>query len=107
MGLTPPVKAVDNNQEFRYSSSMTMLSPEIERLAKLVAAQTGKTAEEVIRDAVEAHARIAGVDVPEARQRKDIDLERVREIVRRVTSRPLKDSRSPKEILDEAWGHRA
>lgn len=87
---------------------MTILSPEIERLAKLVAAQTGKTAEEVIRDAVEAQARIAGVEVPEpVRARKDIDLERVREIVQRVTSRPLKDSRSPKEILDEAWGHRA
>jgi hypothetical protein len=87
---------------------MTILSPEIERLAKLVAAQTGKTAEEVIRDAVEAQARIAGVEVPEpVRAHKDIDLERVHEIVRRVTSRPLKDARSPKEILDEAWGHRA
>ncbi len=87
---------------------MTILSPEIERLVKLVAAQTGKTAEEVIRDAVEAQARIAGVEIPEAvRARKDIDLERVREIVQRVTSRPLKDNRSPKEILDEAWGHRA
>jgi hypothetical protein len=36
-------------------------------------------------------------------QREDIDLDRVREITRRVASRPLRDARSPKEILDDAW----
>jgi antitoxin VapB len=86
---------------------MTTLSPEIERLAKLVGAQTGKTPEEVIREAVETQARIAGVEIPEpARARKDVDLARVREITRRVASRPLLDKRPPEQILDEAWGHR-
>ena len=86
---------------------MTDLSPEIERLARLVGAQTGKTAEQVLREGVEAQARIAGVDIPEAmRARKDVDLARVREITRRVASRPLVDNRSPREIRDEAWGPR-
>lgn len=85
---------------------MTSLSPEIEHLARLVGAQTGKTAEEVIRDAVEAQARMAGVELPESKHaRKDIDIERVREITPRVASRPLLDTRTPHEIRDEAWGH--
>ena len=87
---------------------MTSLSPEIERLARVVGAQTGKTLEQVIREAVEAQARIAGVAVPHTPQpRKEIDLERVREITRRVASRPLLDKRSPRDIRDEAWGPRA
>lgn len=86
---------------------MTILSPETERLARLVGAKTGKTAEEVIRAAVEAHARIAGVEIPEAaHSRMEIDPARVREITGRVTSRPLLDKRSPRDILDEAWSHR-
>lgn len=85
---------------------MTTLSPETERLARLVAAQSGKTTEQVLQEAVEAQARMAGVAVPATSQaRKDIDIERVREIVRRVASRPLLDKRTPKEIRDEAWGH--
>lgn len=84
---------------------MSMLSPETERLARLVAAQSGKTTEEVLKEAVEAQARVVGVAVSEGKQaRKSIDMERVREIIRRVASRPLADKRTPKEIRDEAWG---
>jgi predicted DNA-binding protein len=83
---------------------MTTLSPEVERLAKLVGAHTGKTAEEVLREAVEAQARIVGVDDPERRRPSAaIDLERVREITRRVTALPLIDARAPRDIRDEAW----
>jgi hypothetical protein len=32
-----------------------------------------------------------------------IDLDRVREITRRIVSRPILDPRSPKDILDDAW----
>lgn len=35
---------------------------------------------------------------------KDIDVERVRDIARRISSAPLHDTRTAKEILDEAWG---
>jgi antitoxin VapB len=84
---------------------MITLPPETEQLARLVAARSGKTPEDVLRQGVETEARIAGVAVAEAaRPRKDIDLARVREIVRDVSSAPLLDRRSAKEILDEAWG---
>jgi hypothetical protein len=84
---------------------MMMLSPEIEQLARLVAAQSGKTTEQVLREAVEAQARIAGVPIAETKVRKDIDMELVRQITRRVTSKPILDKRTPKAIRDEAWGH--
>jgi hypothetical protein len=84
---------------------MATLSPETEQLARLVAARSGKTTEQVLKEAVEAQARVAGVAVPETvRARKNIDMERVRQIVRRVTSKPVLDKRTPKEIRDEAWG---
>jgi hypothetical protein len=87
--------------------SMTTLSPEIERLVKLVGAHTGKTAEEVLLEAVEALARIAGVDDPERRRPSfAIDLERVRGITRRVAALPLIDARVPRDICDEAWSRK-
>lgn len=83
---------------------MTTLSPEVERLARLVGAHTGKTAEEVLREAVEAQARMVGVDDPERRPPSaPIDLERVRQITQRVTAMPLLDARAPRDIRDEAW----
>jgi len=80
------------------------LSPETEQLARLVGAQTGKTPDEVVREAVEAQARLAGVAVADTATRKTIDLDRVRAITRRVASRPLIDRRPPRDIRDDAWG---
>ena len=58
---------------------MIMLSPEIEQLARLVAARSGKTPEEVLKQGVEMEARIAGVAIAEStKPRKDIDLDRAR-----------------------------
>lgn len=57
---------------------MSDLSAETERLATLIGAQTGKP-------------------------RNNIDMQRVRELTRRVASRPLRDKRSTREIRDEAW----
>ena len=84
---------------------MIALSPETEQLARLVAAHSGKTPEDVLKQGVETEARIAGIAVAEAGgTRKEIDMGRVREIVHHVTSAPLLDRRTAKEILDEAWG---
>jgi antitoxin VapB len=83
---------------------MTVLSAETEQLARLVSARTGKTPDEVVREAVEAQARLAGVAVADTGARKAIDLDRVRAITRRVVSRPLLDRRTPREIRDDAWG---
>lgn len=86
---------------------MITLPPETEQLVRLVAAHSGKTPEEILKQGVEMEARIAGVAIAEsAKPRKEIDVERVREIAREVSSAPLRDTRTPKEILDEAWGRR-
>lgn len=80
---------------------MLTLSPETEALVKARAAVAGKTPDALVREAIERYAPTWGVaGKPEARA---IDMERVKEISRRNTSRPLLDRRSAKEILDEAW----
>jgi hypothetical protein len=85
---------------------MITLSPEIEQLARLVAARSGVTPEQVLKEAVENQARIAGVVIAEGiKPPKEIDLERVRQITRRVSSKPILDNRTPKEILDQGWGN--
>lgn len=84
---------------------MITLPAETERLARLVAAHIGKTPEDVLKEALENQARLAGISMAEAvRPRDRIDMDRVRQITRRVASKPLVDSRSLKEILDQAWG---
>jgi hypothetical protein len=84
---------------------MLNVPAEAERLARLVAARSGKTPEDIVRQGVETEARIAGVAIADdARPRKDIDMNRVREIVRDVSSAPLLDGRTADELLDEAWG---
>jgi len=84
---------------------MIMLPPETERRARLVAVHGGKTPEDVLKEAVENQARIAGIAIAEtARPGGTIDMDRVRQITRRVSSRPLLDPRPPEEILDQAWG---
>jgi antitoxin VapB len=83
---------------------MITLPPEIEQLARRVAARSGRTPEDIVKQGVETEARIAGIAIEEAHPRKEVDVERVREIVREVSSAPLLDRRTPKEILDEAWG---
>jgi antitoxin VapB len=84
---------------------MITLPAEVERLTRLVAVQSGKTPEDVLKEAVENQARLVGISMSEAlKPRDNIDMDRVRQIIHRVTSKPLIDPRSSKEILDEAWG---
>jgi plasmid stability protein len=84
---------------------MITLSPETEKLARLVAARRGKTPEEILKEGVETEARIAGVAVAaSSASGKEIDVARVRDIARRIASRPLHDKRSPRDIRDDAWG---
>ncbi len=84
-----------------------LLPVEIERLARLVAGRSGKAPEDVLKEALENQARLAGISTAEIlNARARIDMDRVRQITRRVASKPLLDSRPPKEILDQAWGNR-
>ena len=43
---------------------MITLPPETERLARLIATQSGTTPAQVLKEAVEAHAREVGVTLP-------------------------------------------
>jgi antitoxin VapB len=80
------------------------LPPETEQLARRVAARSGKTLEDVVKAGVEMEARIAGITVAESTlPRKLADVDRARDIARRISSRPLLDPRTPRDILEQAW----
>lgn len=80
-----------------------ILPPETEQLARRVAARSGKTLEDVLKAGVEMEARIAGIAIAETAPRKPADIDRARDIARRISLRPLVDPRTPRDILDEAW----
>jgi antitoxin VapB len=84
---------------------MITLPPETEELARLVAARSGSTLEDVLKEGVEMEARIAGVAIAESSApRKPAQVDRAREIAKRIASRPLLDPRPPRDILEQAWG---
>jgi hypothetical protein len=84
------------------SEAMLNLPAELERLARLVAVKSGKTPEAVVREGVETQAKTLGL-VAE-RDARPVDMEKIDALTRRCASRPLRDGRSAKDILDEAWG---
>lgn len=79
---------------------MLAIPNETETLARLLARRTGKSPEDVIRDAVAASARAMGVT---ANEMEDADraamLEAANALALRSASRPLLDTRSDDEIL--------
>jgi hypothetical protein len=80
---------------------MTMTIPtEVEQLARLVAVKTGKTPDDILKEAVEARARAAGV-APPTKQRA-FDEVRVKAIIARVSALPLLDDRSADDIIAAA-----
>jgi hypothetical protein len=80
------------------------LPPETEQLARRVATRSGKTLEDVVKAGVEMEARIAGVAFAESTvPSKPADVDRARDIARRISSRPLLDPRTPRDILEQAW----
>jgi antitoxin VapB len=79
---------------------MMTLPPEIEELARLVAAESGKTPEEVVREALEAHAREAGiVSTGKQTANKKPSAERMMAISERFAHHPVLDPRTPEEII--------
>jgi hypothetical protein len=79
------------------------LPPETEQLALRIATRSGKTPENVLREGVEMQAWITGVPVRESTAPPKPDIDRAREIARRISSRPLLDPRTPRDILEQAW----
>ena len=75
------------------------LSSEVERLARLLATKSGKTPDDIVREAIEERARAAGVPV-NPRRRTPEEIERsLNEIVERVRGLPILDHRSGDEII--------
>ena len=79
------------------------IPPAVENLARLVASKTGQTADDIVKEAIEARARAAGVAV-EAQQR-DFDEAKVRAIIACVRALPILDDRSADEVIGyDAFG---
>ncbi len=79
---------------------MINLSQETEALAEQLAAAQGLSVEAVIRQALEARARVAGV-APEMRSRRRLTVEQMLAVGSEISAMPLLDPRSPREIIDD------
>jgi antitoxin VapB len=73
------------------------LPPELEQLARLVAGKSGKTLEEVLKEALEARAREVGIAPKDAGRKPSV--ERMMAISERFAGHPVLDSRTPEEII--------
>ena len=79
---------------------MLTIPTDTERLARLLASKMGKSPEDIIRQAVEATARTAGViddEIDETERAAMIDAAQA--IVARSAMRPVLDARTEDEIL--------
>jgi antitoxin VapB len=86
---------------------MITLPDEIEALARRLANARNLTVEDAVRQAVEAHARAAGL-LPASGQRRDPSPDaaaarraRIDQIVHEIAALPVLDPRSPQEIMDD------
>jgi antitoxin VapB len=74
--------------------------PETRRLAQKVAEAKGKPVSAIVRDAIEASAREAGVPIAKPTRLSAADKrQRLLEISERSAARPVLDPRTPDEIL--------
>jgi antitoxin VapB len=72
---------------------------DIEQLARLIAIKTGKTPEQIVREAVEARAAEAGVAQPKRKRTPEEIRASIDAIAARVAALPVLDTRSDDEIL--------
>lgn len=86
---------------------MIMLSEKTEMLARRLAELRHVTVENVVEEAVEAHAQAAGLSLEPNRPR-DPSLQAVAarraelaRIVREIAAMPVRDARSAQEIMDD------
>jgi antitoxin VapB len=76
------------------------VDPETERLAHRLAQAKGKPVAIVVRDAIEAIAREAGLAVPHGKHLSAVEKrQRLLEISERSAARPILDNRAPEEII--------
>ena len=79
---------------------MITLSHETEALAVRLAAAQSLPVEDAIRAALEAQARVVGVET-EARTRRRMRVEAMLAAGAEIAAMPILDPRSPNEIMDE------
>ena len=79
---------------------MLTLSPATEALILDKAAAEGKTPDEVVQQALAAEREPSDHAARSGR----VDMEKLREILKRLDALPVLDPRSEKEICDEGWG---
>ncbi len=78
---------------------MTLQIPaEAERLVRLVASKTGKTPDDILKEAIEARAEAAGIAPKPRRSPEEIE-KRINEIIERVSALPILDHRTDDEII--------
>lgn len=96
-----------NSNAGRDGTDMIDLSPETIALAERLAAARGVSVEEAIRWAIEKCARDASVTAGTERPRDTSPdaiaarLARIQKIVDEIAAMPVRDPRSPQEIMDE------
>ena len=78
---------------------MLELAEDTAKLATLVAEKTGKSPDQVVREAVEAHARAVGVVPVKPKLSQDELVAAMKVIVARVAAAPVYDTRTPDEII--------
>jgi antitoxin VapB len=92
---------VTNNEpsdKFKPTDGTAMIAlKDTEQLAQLLAEKSGKSASEIIRQALEARARECGVDVKSVRHKPSFA--RMMEISDRFAKLPVLDGRTPDEII--------
>lgn len=73
------------------------LTGEAEQLARLLAIKTGKDLDTIVKEALEEHARAAGVTI--TAPRRTVDLATAQAIIARVRALPILDDRSADDII--------
>lgn len=81
---------------------MLQLTQETERLARLVAAPSGGSAEDVIRAALEREARALGIS-DDRRLRRQTAVQMLM-VGAEIAALPVLDPRTPREIMDDLGG---
>lgn len=79
---------------------MITLSQETEALAARLAAAQRRSVDDVVRQALEAHARATGVPT-DLRQRRRMTAEQMTALGAEIAALPLLDPRTPNEIMDD------
>jgi antitoxin VapB len=96
------LETLENDWHWAYISVMNTtlpVDPETERLARDIAKATGKPLPTVVREAIAAKAEAVGVAGPERKPGKRLDFARLNAIIERAAARPVRDARTPDEII--------